>query len=77
VFVNSSASIYSCSEQFDAALISNYDILGVEEVVSFACSLLRDRMISDFALPNNSPYSIAKLRTVTSYYLINRCDQHF
>lgn len=29
------AKVYSCSEQFDLTLISNYDLLGVEEVVSF------------------------------------------
>lgn len=71
------ARVYSCSEQFDAALISNYDILGVEEVVNFACSLVRERMISYFVLPTNSSHSIAKLRIITEYYLINRCDQRF
>ena len=45
MFVNSSASIYSCSEQFDAALISNYDFPGVEEVVNFACPVVRNKMI--------------------------------
>lgn len=45
VFVNSSASVYSCSEQFDAALISNYDFLGMEEVVSFTRPVVRNKMI--------------------------------
>ena len=45
MFVNSSASIYSCSEQFEAALISNYDFPGVEEVVNFACPVVRNKMI--------------------------------
>ena len=45
VFVNSSASVYSCSEQFDAALISNYGFLGMEEVVSFTRPVVRNKMI--------------------------------
>lgn len=45
MFISSSASIYSCSEQFDVALISNYDFPGVEEVVNFACPVVRNKMI--------------------------------
>ena len=45
VLISSSASVYSCSERFDGALISNYDFPGVEQVVNFACPVVRNKMI--------------------------------
>lgn len=45
MFVNSSARVYSCREQSDAALISNYDLAGMEEVVNFTRPAVRNKMI--------------------------------
>lgn len=45
MFVTSSARVYSCSEQSDAALISNYDLAGMEEVVNFTHPAVRNKTI--------------------------------
>lgn len=45
VFIDSSARVYSCSEQCDAALISNYDSLGRGEVVNFTRPVVRNKVI--------------------------------
>lgn len=45
VFVSSSARAYSCSKQSGAALISNYDLAGMEEVVNFTHPAVRNKMI--------------------------------
>lgn len=39
------ARVYSCSEQFDATLISNYASLGRGEVVNFTPPVVRNKMI--------------------------------
>lgn len=45
MFVNAPARVYSCREQSDAALISNYDLAGMEEVVNFTHPAVRNKMI--------------------------------
>lgn len=61
MFVNSSARVYSCREQSDAALISNYDLAGMEEVVNVTRPAVRNKMIH-FLLPTKSSYSSVRLR---------------
>lgn len=39
------ARVYSCSEQFDVTLISNYASLGRGEDVNFTCPVVRHKMI--------------------------------
>lgn len=39
------AKVYSCSEQFDVTLISNYASLGRGEDVNFTCPVVRNKMI--------------------------------
>lgn len=45
MFINSSARVYSWSEQCDAALISNYDFPGMEALVNFTPPVVRNKMI--------------------------------
>lgn len=43
--VHSPASVYSCTERFAAALISNYDFLRMEEIVSVTRPVVRNKTI--------------------------------
>lgn len=71
MFVSSSARVYSCGEQFDAALISNYDSLQMEEAVNCTCPVVTNKV---------SPLGTAKpiiifFSTAKDYHLSNKSQQ--
>lgn len=45
MFVHAPARVYSCRQQSDAALISNYDVAGREEAVNFTRPAVRNKVI--------------------------------
>lgn len=70
------ARVYSCSEQFDVTLISNYTSLGIGGKMSILLVPRWETKWFYFRLPTKSSYSSLGLRIIIQITKINRSKEH-